>query len=197
MIADTLAAEYAEARAEAAERRAARAEAYAQAVIDEKIKAQVREQVEAELRSREKQESVSMEKALKANYVHVISNDMNVAVLGTDESCSLTAGDIVKVAKTPASEDETVGMTVVTSKKGNCPPNKKILVSLNDLQDMKNNFSESIDKALVKLSEEQGKGGLPTAPKEAQGKPKEVLTEEEKDVAIHEAQEAAKEIENP
>ena len=192
VISDILAAAYAEDRAE----NNARAQAAANAAIDDKIKAQVREEVEAELKARKHQQSVPMDRAVSSGYVHVVTKDMDVAVASSNESCALSSGDIVKISKTPSKDDEVVAMTVVTSKRGGCRPNTHVLMSLDDLQDMKNHFSESIDKGLEKLQEQQGKGGLPAAPQDAQAAPQETLTPAEKAAAVQEAKEAAQEMQS-
>src|SRR5262249_7758362 len=126
VIADILAASYERERAY----NAARANAAANAALDDRIKSIVRSEVEDELRARQHQKSVPLSKTVSPGYVHVITKDLDVAVASSDESCTLTPGDVVRVAKAPGENDSTVEMKVVTSKRGGCAPNKRILVSM-------------------------------------------------------------------
>ncbi len=193
VIADILADAYAHDAAAAA----AQNQAYSQAGLDEKIKNEVRKEVEAELKARGKNASVPIDHTLGKGYVHVITKDINVAVADSNDSCALTPGDVLKVVRKPSQEDQVIEMNVVSSKRGGCPPNKHVLVSMEDVQDMNNHFSESIDRGLAKLHEKQGKDGLPAAPKEAQGTPQESITPQEKDQAVKQAEDEAKTLEQP
>ena len=105
---------------------------------------------------------------MTAGYLFVATQDLDASVESTGKECSVTGGDIIKVTQTPSVGAQTVRMTVVTSKRGDCRANSEIMVSTSDLQDMKNSFAQSVDDGLAKLHDQNGKGGLPSAPADAQ-----------------------------
>jgi hypothetical protein len=79
-------------------------------------------------------------------------------------SCSLTPGDVLKLDATPAGDAIVANLTVVASRKNDCPANADVAVTLEDLQEMHNGFRAELDAGLQKLRDQQGQGGLPAAP---------------------------------
>jgi hypothetical protein len=76
--------------------------------------------------------------------------------------CSLNPGDILmRVDDTPDSNNN-VKVAVASSQHGDC--SGQVSVSLQDLQDMYNNFREKMDDGLQVLAQNQGKNGMPAAP---------------------------------
>jgi methionine aminopeptidase len=218
MMANILAAQYAENQAAAAQAAAnAQAQAQAQAQADaqaeantysaesspppapqpevsEAVKDQIKKEVTAEIKAREDQDSVPLNKTLSTNYVHIVSEEIDSQIIGTNDTCLLTSGDLIKVDHTPKATDQTAEMVVVTSKNKDCKPNTHVLISLPDLQNMNNSFSESVDKGLEKLQQDQGKDGLPAAPSDALTPPTATMPDQDPAKAAQDAKDAAKEL---
>jgi len=79
-------------------------------------------------------------------------------------ACSLAAGDVLtRIANKPdASQNVT---TLVTSSQTNdCEAGTQLAVSLQDLQDMHNDFREKTDAGLQALADNQGKNGIASGP---------------------------------
>jgi hypothetical protein len=55
-------------------------------------------------------------------------------------------------------------LTVASSRRADCPAGVVVNLSLEDLQEMQNNFRAQLDSGLQTLHAQQGKGGLPAAP---------------------------------
>jgi hypothetical protein len=101
----------------------------------------------------------------KGNYVFVVADDLNVTTPEQQE-CALQAGDTLQLT-TPASDSlSLVQLRVTSSKILDCPAGVQVLVSLQDLQDMQNNFRTQIASGLGTLQAKQGTDGLPSAPPE-------------------------------
>jgi hypothetical protein len=84
----------------------------------------------------------------------------------TDEGqeCQLTAGDVIKRLDTTPDQNSSVRTLVRSSKPGDCERESVILVQVNDLQEMHNSFQAQVDSGLKTLAENQGQGGIPSAP---------------------------------
>jgi hypothetical protein len=93
----------------------------------------------------------------------VVSQDIELE--GSGPACPLTSGDIiVRTSDTPV-EQTKVPVTVLSSKRGDCPASSTTgLVEIAELQEMYNDFRERIDSGLKTLAEKQGTGGLPAGP---------------------------------
>jgi len=97
-----------------------------------------------------------------ATRVFVVSSALDVTAGG--QGCSLTAGDIITRIDDNPDANQNVSALVTTSKKTDCPSGRKVTVSVQDLQEMHNQFSQQIDAGLKTLADNQGKNGLPSAP---------------------------------
>jgi len=113
-------------------------------------------------------------------HVFVVSESLDVTT-SDQRSCGLQAGDILRLATTPADGTGIVELRVASSKKMDCPAGVQVTVSLQDLQDMQDNFREQIEQGLGVLQATQGQNGLPAAPADAvQIPPRPSLTEADK-----------------
>jgi hypothetical protein len=93
----------------------------------------------------------------------VVSASLSVATADGQE-CGLTAGDVItRIDDTPGN-DNTVRVSVMSSKPNDCGMGMMPLVAVNDLQEMHNSFREQLDSGLKTLAEKSGTGGLPKAP---------------------------------
>ena len=105
------------------------------------------------------------------SHVYVVGTALDAEDSAKNE-CLLSDGDVLSLqSPTPAGES-TVNMVVLASKGGReCQIQAKVMVTLEDLQEMQNHMRESVDKGLQELQAKQGKDGIPTAPAVAQGEP--------------------------
>ena len=87
-----------------------------------------------------------------------------VEATANDDTCSLTASDVVKRIEDTPDSDNTVAVQILASKKGNCAIGSRVRVDLGDLNDMLNHLREQVDAGMKILAEKQGKDGLPAAP---------------------------------
>ncbi len=94
--------------------------------------------------------------------VFVVSSAIDVTAGG--QGCSLTPGDIITRIDDNPDANQNVSALVTTSKRTDCPSGQKVAVSVQDLQEMHNQFSQQIDAGLKTLADNQGKNGLPRAP---------------------------------
>jgi hypothetical protein len=99
-------------------------------------------------------------------HVFVVSDSLDVTT-SDQRSCALQAGDILRLAVTPADGTGIAELRVASSKKMDCPAGVQVTVSLQDLQDMQDNFREQLEQGLGVLQATQGHNGLPAAPAEA------------------------------
>jgi len=78
--------------------------------------------------------------------------------------CSLSSGDVLtRIANTPDA-NQNVQVLVTSSQTNDCQPGTQLAVSLQDLQDMHNDFRQKIDQGLQTLADNQGKNGMASAP---------------------------------
>jgi hypothetical protein len=94
--------------------------------------------------------------------VFVVSTPLQV--YDGDQPCSLTAGDVISRVEDSPGSDGAVGVSVLSSKNADCRPGAQPRIQVEDLQDMSNDLRAQTDEGLRKLSEDQGKNGLPPAP---------------------------------
>ena len=89
----------------------------------------------------------------------------NLAMTTVDgQDCELTAGDLItRLDDTPDSNNK-VRVSVSSSKAGDCSVGATLMVDVNDLQEMQNQFGEKVDTGLKTLADSSGKAGLPPAP---------------------------------
>jgi hypothetical protein len=99
----------------------------------------------------------------KPNHVFIVSSDLDVTT--TDQQlCALQAGDTLQLMSPAAADSGLVELRVASSKRRDCPAGVRVSVSLMDLQEMQNSFLAHIEEGLGKLHDNQGRGGLTSAP---------------------------------
>ncbi|MGP8244710.1 MAG: hypothetical protein ACLQVN_09350 [Bryobacteraceae bacterium] len=91
----------------------------------------------------------------------VVSASLDVTANG--ENCALTGGDII-YRSGELQSDGTVGVTILSSKPGDCKANSGTAVELAALQEMQNQFREQIAGGMEALAAKQGQGGIPASP---------------------------------
>jgi hypothetical protein len=99
-----------------------------------------------------------------AQRVFVISSNLDIitAPIGT---CALGPGDIVIRTDDRILPGNTVGITVMSSKAGDCPANSTASLEVAALQDAHNEFSAQLESGTGVLASSQGKGGIPLGPR--------------------------------
>jgi hypothetical protein len=97
-----------------------------------------------------------------ARRTFVVSSDMTVASDG--QECELTAGDILTRLTDTPDANQNVTAKVSATKKKDCAIDRRIVVSVEALQEMRNHFDEQLNDGMKALAEKQGTGGLPKAP---------------------------------
>ena len=86
----------------------------------------------------------------------------NVDMAADSGECAVTAGDVLVRSGEP--NGSKIGVSVVSSKKGDCVVGTNADVEISDLQEMHNQFREKLDSGLKTLADNSGKNGLPKAP---------------------------------
>jgi hypothetical protein len=92
--------------------------------------------------------------------VFVVSTTVSAPL--DDDTCSLTAGDIIQRLEDDPATDNTVKVKVLSAKSNDCAVNSTPRVLVADLQDMHNDFRQKLDNGMDTMS--KGGNGLPTAP---------------------------------
>ena len=95
--------------------------------------------------------------------VFVVSMSLSVPVQN-GQTCQLTPGDVILRSSDAISDTGKVGVSILSSKAGDCTIDSRTELDLATLQEMHNDFRQQIDSGLAVLAANQGKGGLPTGP---------------------------------
>jgi hypothetical protein len=95
--------------------------------------------------------------------VFIVASDIDTA-LPTGQECGLSGGDVVMRLNDQPDANQNVSANVLSSKQGNCASGQTVAVSVQDLQEMHNQFREQIDSGLQTLAEKGGDGSLPQPP---------------------------------
>ncbi len=103
---------------------------------------------------------------LQPNHVFVVDQALSVAT-ADQQNCGLSAGDVLRLAAAPPDDSSTADLTVASSRRADCPAGIQVTVSLQNLQEMQNNFRAQLDAGLHSLHDQQGHSGLPGAPQSA------------------------------
>ncbi len=154
--------------------------ANSQVTLSPEVKDAIAEEVKAQLAEQQQQapsqdlgpDSQSAAPAPTSNQVppaldparrtFVVDNTITVASDG--QECELTGGDVITRLTDNPDADQKVTASVSASKKGECGEGKPVLVSVDDLQEMRNHFEEQLNDGLKVLAEKQGTNGMPKAP---------------------------------
>lgn len=97
-----------------------------------------------------------------AQRTFVVDNPVTVSADG--QECALSGGDVITRLTDVPDADNKVTASVASSQKADCAAGKSVLVSVDDLQEMRNHFDEQVDNGMKALAEKQGTGDMPRAP---------------------------------
>ncbi len=136
------------------------------AEIDEYIKEQVRQQVEDALADLEQNRDRDVGNIIQdPDHIFTISEDVDVMDLATNQECSLSAGDLIRVRRSesghamlPGPNDAFAQMQVITSKEGSCEVGSLIAIAMSDLQNMENDFTETVEDGFEKMQAQRSAG---------------------------------------
>ena len=139
-------------------------DAETKATIEQEIKEQIALDNAGAAKLANEGSSGDLPSALRgANYVFVVSANLDVST-ADQETCALEPGDILRLTEPPVDGTAVVQLRVASSKRMDCPAGVRVGVSLQDLQDMQNNFHSQVELGLGTLRANQGRGGFPAAP---------------------------------
>ena len=96
--------------------------------------------------------------------VFVIGSNLDAPTAG-GATCALGPGDIVIRTDDRIGAGNTIGVTVLSSKAGDCPGNSTASIDVTVLQEAHNQFSAQLDSGLSVLASNQGTGGIPSGPR--------------------------------
>lgn len=135
--------------------------------IKELIAQQVRLELAAERKEADGETSTSADSTPVAlnpsQRVFVVSMNLD-APAADGGTCALTPGDIIYRTASAGDVDGSVGVTILSSKAGDCEVNSNTTVELASLEEMLNDFRQQIGEGLSVLAKNRGKGGLPNGP---------------------------------
>ena len=97
-----------------------------------------------------------------AQRTFIVDND--ITVVSDGQECELTGGDVITRLTDTPDADNKVTVSIASSKKTDCAAGKSVLVSVDDLQEMRNHFEEQLDNGMKELAQKQGTGDMPKAP---------------------------------
>lgn len=144
------------------------------AVLSPEVKQSIADEVQAELAA-EKQAAAKPQSATVAgdhhipaalephNRVFIVSRIVS-AQRADGQECSLSPGDVLTRITDAPEVSLNVQVLVVTSQSGECSSGTKFAMSLQELQDMHNDFREKLESGLQSLAENRGKNGIPAGP---------------------------------
>jgi len=96
--------------------------------------------------------------------VFVVASTLDVMTPDGGQECSLTPGDVVMRLSDAPDGSQNVTASVQSSKRADCATGQTVAVSVQDLQEMHNQFRAQLDSGLKTLADKGGTGGLPRAP---------------------------------
>ncbi len=126
--------------------------------IPEPVRQQVHQQVREDIALHQQQQLLSLVDVIASadaqNYVFQIGDLIDTTEADSGEACTLITGDLVKFDQVPADGDAAARMRVVTSRSGSCSSNTVVQVSLTDLQEMLNAFSQRLEDSMKKVHDQ-------------------------------------------
>jgi hypothetical protein len=141
--------------------------------ISPDVKRAIAEEVQQQLsyesaasQSSQSADVTELPQVMTPNHVFVVDGPLFVTT-ADDASCTLSAGNVLRLRAAPDQNAVAADLTVVSSRRGDCPEGALVTLSLQDLQDMQNSFRQSLDSGLETLRAQQGRSGLPAAPPSA------------------------------
>jgi hypothetical protein len=134
--------------------------------VKQAIAQEVRQQLAAESNASSAQTGPNLSDVLQPHHVFVVDSDLN-ATTEEDETCNLSAGNVLQLASVAAPDSAVVDLIVMSSRRADCPSGTRVTLSLDSIAEMQNAFRARLDDGLAALRQQQGQNGLPAAPASA------------------------------
>lgn len=96
-------------------------------------------------------------------HVFIVSYSLDVADTAGG-GCSISRGDVIRLAASPSRQATSAVLEVVASKPGSCRLGSLVSVGLEDLQDFYNEMRESLAQGVDELRSKAGMNGMPPIP---------------------------------
>jgi hypothetical protein len=136
--------------------------------VSNAVRQQIRKEVQQDIALHKEEKPLSLVDIIASaearDYIFQISEAIDATTADDGEECLLTTGDLVKFEQTPGADDAAAQMKVVTSKPTSCKAGDVIQVSLADLQEMLNGFSQRLEANMSKVHDQVA--SLPTSGKQ-------------------------------
>jgi hypothetical protein len=124
-------------------------------VISDEIKEQIKAQVEEAIRAHERKQPLTLDQVTRdTRHIFAVTDDLNAMIEDTQNACSLSTGDLIRLAEVPDTTAPAASVIVVTSKRGSCPAGARLSVAMSDLQEYLNDFSERLERGMQKMKTE-------------------------------------------
>jgi hypothetical protein len=134
--------------------------------IEDEVQQQIAYENAASAKPEEAADLDSLPQVLVPKHLFIVDQTLNVTTVD-QQTCGLSAGDVLRLGAAPEDNSQTADLTVATSRQLDCPAGIQVTVSLADLQNMQDSFRAKLDAGLQSLRAGQGQNGLPAAPKTA------------------------------
>ncbi len=124
--------------------------------ISEEVRLQVRKQVRLSVAMLQNGKPLVLGDVLASGYAKIYlfqtAQPLNVTERSGAGECFLNTGDLLGFSRLPSGDSPLAEMKVVASAAGSCPAGSAVRVSLSDLQDMLNGFTERVEHNLKRLT---------------------------------------------
>jgi hypothetical protein len=103
---------------------------------------------------------------MQSGHLFVVDQPLN-ASMADGAFCGLSGGDVLSLTAPPQGDSPDVSLQVVSGHREDCRVGSQVGLSVENLQEMQNNFRAQLDSGLQTLHAQQGQHGLPGAPHSA------------------------------
>lgn len=126
---------------------------YQNQIIQSRMQPQTRAQLESQVQQRMSRTQMSISDSLRdSSHLYVVSDEVNV-LTQTGERCSITRGDVLKVANGGYFDGSaTASLQVVSAKDESCDVGSIVTLSVDQLQEFENSMAADIDDGLDEMS---------------------------------------------
>jgi hypothetical protein len=100
---------------------------------------------------------------------HVFVSHASFLVDSNAGECAIGEGDVLRMNGAPSSNATSAELVVLSSRGSDCRQGSRVVVALEDLQEMHNQMMATVDRGLGDLQAKQGQGGLPNVPQGSAG----------------------------
>ena len=135
--------------------------------LKQQLQDDIRDQITIESTAAQNQDNptvvTGLQSVLKPNQLFITDTPLNV-VTDDNLNCTLSVGDVLKLALPPEENNPTAVLTVSASRQSDCPWGAEVQVALGDIQDMYNTYRAHLADGMQALTAHHVGGALPTSP---------------------------------